>query len=91
MTTRVDDGFTEIRRSEKTQLIWVSISHDLGTRVSSVFGGWPWIMTWSSWDCAMGCHAKSSGPRGMEKAKKFRLAEFWDPRIFWQPQTCGYI
>lgn len=31
---------------------------------------------------AMGCDARSSGPRGMEKAKKFRLAEFWDPGIF---------
>ena len=86
VTTRVDDGSRK-SGDPRHNPVDMGIPYPMiFVRVSSVFGGWPWIMTWSSWDCAMGCDAKSSGPRGMEKAKKIRFAEFWDPRFFWQPK-----
>ena len=75
---------------DTTQLIWVSKYPMIFVRVSSVFGGWPWIMTWSSWDCAMGCDAKSSGPRGMEKANKNPICRVLGPSIFLATQTFGY-
>lgn len=89
MTTRVDDGSRKSGDPRHNPVdIWVSKYPMIFVRVSSVFGGWPWIMTWSSWDCAMGCDAKSSGPRGMEKVENSTNSGTLG--FFWQPQTCGY-